>query len=112
MARGDILLVSLPDPEGHEQMGTRPAIALQADPLPTPGNMIVVIPMTKSQAALRFSHTMKVDPTPNNGLDLPSVVLVQQVRAIARTRIIRRLGQLEASHLAQVDRLLKSLLSL
>jgi hypothetical protein len=41
--------------------------------------------------------------TAQNGLTLPSVAMVFQMRAIDRKRIIRRIGELEMPYLTQVD---------
>jgi mRNA interferase MazF len=44
MARGDILLVTLPESDKREEKGTRPVIAVQADDEQSP--MLMVIPLT------------------------------------------------------------------
>lgn len=46
---------------------------------------------------------MRIEPSPLNGLTLPSVAMVFQMRAIDRKRIIRKIGELEPEYLAQVD---------
>ncbi len=101
MARGDVLLVSLPDSDKREEKGNRPAIAVQANVANSP--MLMVVPVTSSLGALRFSFTVKIEPSEQNGLTLPSVAMVFQMRAIDRKRIIRKIGQLESKYLEQVD---------
>ena len=101
MARGDVLLVSLPDSDKREEKGNRPAIAVQADAVNSP--MLMVVPVTSSLGALRFSFTVKIEPSEQNGLTLPSVAMVFQLRAIDRKRIIRKIGELEPENLAQID---------
>jgi mRNA interferase MazF len=101
MARGDILLVSLPDSDKREEKGNRPAIAVQTDVANSP--MLMVVPVTSSLGALRFSFTVKIEPSEQNGLTLPSVAMVFQMRAIDRKRIIRKIGELESEYLAQMD---------
>ena len=46
MARGDVLLIQLPDSDQREEKGTRPAIAVQTDVAVSP--MLMVIPVTSS----------------------------------------------------------------
>ena len=46
---------------------------------------------------------MRIEPSQLNGLTLPSVVMVFQMRAIDRKRIIQKIGELELEYLAQVD---------
>jgi mRNA interferase MazF len=101
MARGDVLLVALPTSDQREQSGKRPAVAVQADIAGEP--MLMVAPVTSNQAALRFTFAVPIDPTPQNGLTVPSVVLVFQLRAIDKRRIIRKLGELSQDDIARVD---------
>jgi mRNA interferase MazF len=114
MARGDILSIDLPPPpggSGHEQAGTRPAIAVQTDSaanLPT----LMVVPLTSNRAALRFDHTIEVMPSSTNGLSLPSVLLVFQLRAVDRRRIRNTIGRLEPNYLEQLEIEIKRLLDL
>jgi len=56
MARGDVLLVSLPDSDKREEKGNRPAIAVQTDIAVSP--MLMVVPVTSSLGALRFPFTV------------------------------------------------------
>lgn len=63
----------------------------------------MVVPVTSSLGALRFPFTVKIQPSEQNGLTLPFVAMVFQVRAIDRKRIIRKIGELEIDYLAQVD---------
>jgi mRNA interferase MazF len=101
MARGDVLLVSLPDSDKREEKGDRPAIAVQTDVATSP--MLMVVPITSALGALRFPFTVKVEPSEQNGLTLTSVAMVFQMRAIDRKRIIRKIGELERQYLKQVD---------
>lgn len=115
MARGDIVTVNLPSPSGPpgvEQIGQRPAVAVQTDTtdhrLPT----TMIVPMTSNLNALRFPHTFRVNPSPQNGLTMPSVLLVFQLRAIDKQRLGQRIGRLEQHHLEQLETELGSLLNL
>ncbi|HEX8565322.1 MAG TPA: type II toxin-antitoxin system PemK/MazF family toxin [Pyrinomonadaceae bacterium] len=101
MARGDILLVNLPASSGREQSGTRPAVAVQTDVAGEP--MLMVAPITSNLAALRFSFAVRIEPSTQNGLTQPSIVMVFQMRAIDKKRIIRKIGQLSDGDLKKVD---------
>ncbi|MBW4583068.1 MAG: type II toxin-antitoxin system PemK/MazF family toxin [Tildeniella nuda ZEHNDER 1965/U140] len=101
MARGDILVVGLPESDKREEKGNRPAIAVQADVANSP--MLMVVPVTSSLRALRFPFTVQIEPSATNGLTLSSVAMVFQLRAIDKKRIIRKLGELEMEYLAQID---------
>jgi mRNA interferase MazF len=113
MARGDVLRVALPAATGgHEQAGSRPAVAVQAYPAGSSLPMLVIVPFTKELTALRFEFTFRVEPSRANGLTVPSVALVFQIRAIDPVRIIGTLGHLESHYLAQLDQQLKELMGL
>ena len=102
MARGDILTVDLPAPSGragHEQVGYRPAIVVQTDATTASLPTTMVVPLTSNLGALRFPHTFRVDPSPQNGLARPSVLLVFQLRAIDKKRFGNRIGRLEQHYL-------------
>lgn len=101
MARGDVLLVSLPASDQREQIGTRPAIAVQTENTGEP--MLMIAPVTSNHETLRFAFSVPVEPTRLNGLTLPSVVMVFQMRAIDKRRIVRQLGTLSAEDMKRVD---------
>lgn len=101
MARGDVLLVSLPTTDGREQSGRRPAVAIQTDVAGEP--MLMIAPVTSNLKASRFRFTVKIEPSPENGLTESSVVMVFQMRAIDKARVVRKLGSLSATQLELVD---------
>jgi mRNA interferase MazF len=101
MARGDILLVALPDSDKREEKGNRPAIAVQTDGPNSP--MLMIVPITSALAARRFAFTVELEPSPMNGLTLPSIAMVFQMRAIDRKRVIKTIGTLEPKYLSQLD---------
>ncbi len=101
MARGDVLLVSLPPSDRREQSGRRPAVAVETDQAGEP--MLMVAPVTSNLAALRFAFSVRVEASTENGLTLPSVVMVFQMRAIDKARIIRRIGRMSKEDMARVD---------
>ena len=101
MARGDILLVSLPDSDKREEKGNRPAIIVQIEIAASP--MLMVVPVTSSLGAMRFPFVVKIEPSALNSLTLPSVAMVFQMRAIDKKRIVRKIGELDPEYLQQVD---------
>ena len=101
MARGDIFLVNLPNSDGREQSGRRPAVALQTDVAGTP--LLMVAPITSNLNAQRFAYAVRVEPSKENGLSAASIVMIFQMRAIDKTRIVHRIGQLSAEDMQRVD---------
>lgn len=94
MSVGDIHWIELPQANGHEQQGRRPAVIIQDDTyaghLPT----VLVVPLSSARRALRFAGTTMVRATKQSGLRTDSVALVFQCRAIDRTRIRDRIGKI------------------
>ena len=108
MKKGEICIVEMPNSNGHEQIGTRPAIIV-AD---TKTSITVVIPCTTNMLALRFPHTLFLEANAKNDLDNDSVALILQIRAIDRYRIKKTAGVLDKTDLQKMNKMLKALLSL
>lgn len=115
MNRGDIVLVQLPRPagqSGREQFGTRPAIIVQSDTASTNLSTVLLVPLTSRPGAARFPGSFTVPATDTNGLDVESVVLTHQLRAIDRRRVQQVLGRLARDHMARLESEIRSLLGL
>ena len=113
MQRGDIVLVDLPQVagvSGHEQIGMRPALIVHNDATSSNLSVVMVVPVTSNLTARNYPHTVLVQPSRQNGLSMPSVLLVFQLRAIDKRRISRKLGEIEVSIMEQVNTELKNLL--
>jgi len=82
---------------------------MQHDAFTTNLPTVMVVPFTGSLAASRFAGTRRVDPDSTNGLTLPSVALAFQLRAVDRRDCVQRLGEVDAATLAEVSKLIASL---
>src|SRR5689334_11859974 len=109
MTVGDIFWADLPGTDGHEQSGRRPVMILQDDSyggfLPT----VLIVPITSTQAALKFRGTVAIPATSANGLAYDSVLLVFQLRTLDRIRFGTQLGATEQTVLDQVYKTLDNL---
>jgi len=115
MTRGDIVLVKLPqsaDGAGHEQVGTRPALIVHDDATSDTLSVVMIVPFTSNLKAQRSSHTVLIPPSKNNGLTVPSVLLVFQLRAIDKQRVTGKIGHLEDDLMTKVNQEIKNLLGL
>jgi mRNA interferase MazF len=108
MTRGDLLLVSLPASNNREQSGVRPALAVQTTSTKNP--MLIVAPITSNLNALRFLFTFALQPTIENGLTEPSVVMLFQIRAIDKNRIIKKIGQISTDEMKHIDAEIRKML--
>ena len=111
MQVGDIYLVEIPFFHGHEQAGLRPAIIAQGadiEKLPT----VLIIPLTSKIKASDFPFTFTIEPDKSNNLDVPSVVLIFQLRAIDKRRLKDKIGKITQSQLTRLKQSLKEILKL
>lgn len=115
MRRGDVVDVELPQPRGkpgHEQFGTRPAVVIQLNRHIASLATVVVVPMTSKLSALHRDGVFAVDPDQQNGLDVRSAMLVNQIVTIDQRRVRRQRGTLSASDMEKVEEQIRSFLGL
>jgi len=108
MKKGEIWNVVIPATNGHEQSGLRPVVVLSEVEV----NVVLVVPFTCNVQALRFLHTINVDPTEKNGLRQISVALVFQLRAIDQKRLRKKVGELEPEFLNKIEAMIRDMLKL
>lgn len=109
---GDIYSIEIPPSNGHEQAGMRPAIIVQAPGFEKQLPTVLIVPLTSQLAAQFFPGTFLISPDSENGLTMPSVALVFQLRAIDKRRLRRKIGRLNAQPLAELHQQLKALMQL
>lgn len=107
--RGDVVVVNLDPTIGVEIKKTRPAIVVSNDSINQFSQLVVVVPLTKNTAHLSPSHV--VIPKGTARLTFTSKVVTEQIKAVDKQRIVRRLGSLTTPVLDQVERALKNTLA-
>jgi len=109
--RSEIWLVNLNPPgKGKEIHGQRPALVVSADEINNcPADLVIVIPITTTPRDIP-SH-LKIEP-PEGGLKKTSFFKCDQIRTISKGRLIKRVGVLSESTMAQIEDVLKMILSL
>jgi mRNA interferase MazF len=115
MQKGDVVLVNLPQAVGvggHEQTGIRPALVVHDDSTSDSLSLIMIVPITSNMATQKFAHTIVVQPSVQNGLSMPSVLLVFQLRATDKRRIVKKIGVIEAPIMEQVNAEMKKMLGI
>jgi len=92
MQRGEIWLINLDPTLGAEMRKTRPAVIVSSDRvgiLP----LRVIVPLTTWQERYAQAKWMvRIEPTAENGLDKPSTADTLQIRCVATSRFVQRLG--------------------
>jgi mRNA interferase MazF len=104
--RGEVYDARLDPTEGSEQAGTRPVVIVSRDAINAASPVLIVVPCTTYRAGRRLYPSQLLLHAPEGGLDVDSVAMGEQVRALATSRLGRRRGQLAPATLTQLDRAL------
>jgi len=107
--RGDVVVANLDPTIGVEMQKTRPVIVVSNDSINQLSQLVVVVPLTKNTAHLSPSHA--VLPKGAARLTFTSKAVTEQIKAVDKRRLVKRLGSLSPALLAQVDRALKNTLA-
>ena len=99
--RGEVYLVAFDPALGAEIQKTRPALILQNDIGNQHSPVTIVAALTSN--VLRRGPTSVLVNAPEGGLTVDSVILLNQVRTIDKSRLVKRLGVLRAATVEQVD---------
>ena len=102
MRKGEVWQVGIPFTPGHAQAGDRPAVILTEDAFIPALPTLLIVPFTGSRGTVRFPGTVLVQPDGQNGLTMPSVALVFQLRALDKRDFVHLLGVLDPATLAQI----------
>lgn len=95
MKRGEVWLCTLDPTVGSEIRKTRPCVIVSPDDLNQRLQTVIVAPMTSGGRASSFRvsiHFRKV----------PGLILPDQMRALDRGRLIKRVGQIEPATLTSL----------
>lgn len=104
--RGDIVLVNLDPVIGSEQGKTRPALVIQNDVGNKYSPTTIVAPITSKIFSKEFPTNVQIS-SQDSGLESESTALLNQIRTIAKSRIIKRLGALKDQIMKKVDLAIK-----
>jgi mRNA interferase MazF len=101
--RGEVYLVSFDPTLGAEIKKTRPALIVQNDVANRWSPITIVAAISSRPDEPTYPTDVRVDP-PEGSLNVPSVVLLNQIRSIDRRRLVRRLGRLRPDTMKLVAR--------
>ena len=109
--RGEVYLVSFDPTLGAEIRKTRPALIVQNDVANRWSPITIVAAISSRPDEPAYPTDVRVDP-PEGSLNVPSVVLLNQIRSIDRRRLVKRLGRLRPGTMKLVDRAIQLSLGL
>jgi mRNA interferase MazF len=107
--RGDVVVASLDPAIGIEIRKSRPVIVLSNDSINQFSQLVIVVPLTKNTAHVSPSHALI--PKGVARLTFTSKAVTEQIKAVDKRRIGKKLGSLTPALLAQVERALKNTLA-
>ncbi len=93
--RGDIILVNLEPVKGSEQRGVRPALVIQSDFGNRYSPTTIISPLTSKIFAKEYPFHVRLFRG-DAELERDSTVLLDQIKTIDKSRIIKKLGQIDA----------------
>ncbi len=108
--RGEIWLVNLDPTVGHEIRKSRPAVIIQNDIGNKYSPITIIAPLTSQRTDTVFPFEVLL--TREEGLDKPSKALLNQIRAIDKSRLVKRLGKVNDDALEKVNEAIKISLGL
>ncbi|MBI3051042.1 type II toxin-antitoxin system PemK/MazF family toxin [Candidatus Woesearchaeota archaeon] len=108
--RGDIWLVNLDPTIGHEIKKVRPGLIIQNDIGNKYSPITIVAPITSQKTEKIFPFEVLLPK--GTGLDKISKILLNQIRAIDKVRLTRKIGRLDEDTVRKVDEALRISLGL
>jgi mRNA interferase MazF len=112
MLRGDVFQASLDPITGSEQGGNRPVLIVSRNALNANAPIVIVVPLTSCENKRRLYPTHVELRAGDGGIAKDSIVLCEQVRAVSKDRLKRKIGQVSPQALSLVDATLKIALDL
>lgn len=108
MKQGEIWQANLNPTRGSEQAGQRPVVIISGNLLNENLPIVIAVPLTTK--IKRYKGNPILTPTKSNGLRTESEMLVFHSRSIAKDRLGRRLGTIDANELNQAMKTLGDIL--
>ena len=109
--RGDIVLAGLEPVKGSEQGGVRPVLVIQNDDGNKFSPTTIIAPITSKEFSKEFPTNVTISKQESR-LNNDSTVLLNQIRTIDKSRLIKRISCLNNYLMKKVDSAIKICLDL
>jgi len=106
MRRGDVVRVRLDPVKGSEQSGERPALVISPDLINEHSPVILVAAITSRKTDKVYPFEALIEP-PQGGVTHRSKVMLMQLRAVDKLRVVASCGNVGAAVLDRVDAALR-----
>ncbi len=106
MKRGEVYDAALDPTRGSEQAGFRPVVVVSRDAINAASSVVIVVPCTTYREGRRVYPSQVIIEAAEGGLESDSVALGEQLRALSKSRLIRKRGTLSVETLSRLDRAL------
>lgn len=109
--RGEIWNADLDPTRGREQAGRRPVLVVSTDRFNEgPAELIVILPITSQGKGIPWHVPVKASR--DAGLSKDSFIMCEAIRCVSRERLAKRLGEISAVGLVEIEKRLRILLEL
>lgn len=88
----EIYICNLDPTQGSEQKGTRPVLVISTNAVNHNLPVSTVLPLSSVKEGAKIYPTEVLLPTNISGLSKESVVMLQQIRTVAHTRLINKVS--------------------
>ena len=106
VTRGEVWLTDLDPTRGSEQQGIRPCLVISNNVSNEFAPTACVLPLTSNLSGTKFPINVLLK-TAESGLKVDSLVLVGQIRTIAKERLLRKLSEIDTAKMLEVETALK-----
>jgi mRNA interferase MazF len=108
--RGEVWNANLDPTRGREQAGKRPVLVVSTDRFNEgPADLVIVAPITSKGKGIPWHVSVSAG---EGGLRTESYIMCEMIRCVSRERLARRLGEVSAATLVEVETRLRILLEL
>ncbi len=102
MKQAEIWNADLNPVKGSEQAGYRPVVIISGNLLNKYLNIVIACPLTTK--IKNYKGNPVVNPTPENGLEKISEILIFHVRSISKERLVKKIGKITDAELEMLKK--------
>ncbi|MFW5755873.1 MAG: type II toxin-antitoxin system PemK/MazF family toxin [Tangfeifania sp.] len=108
MNQREIWYADLNPVKGSEQQGLRPVVIVSGNVVNKYLKIVIVCPLTTK--IKNYRGNVILEPTPENGLNQKSEVLIFHVRSVSKERLVKKIGVIKQAELEMLKEGLNDIL--